>query len=89
MQVVLQKYDVKQRKNRTEAVVMNRRRSLIQASDWDEGQKELQECLRRFAKLKSRRYYYSLPVTYGIVAIEYRLKDGSVPDNPALHTLSV
>jgi hypothetical protein len=60
MQVVLQKYDVEKQKDRTELVVVNRRRSLqydIRASDWDEGQKQLQECLRRFAKSKSRGYY--------------------------------
>jgi hypothetical protein len=71
MQVVLEKYDVEKDKDRIELVVANRRRSLqydIQASDWDEGQKQLQKCLRHFAKSKSRGYY-SLPVTYGIVAI--------------------
>ena len=69
--VVLEKYDVEKDKDRIELVVANRRRSLqydIQASDWDEGQKQLQKCLRHFAKSKSRGYY-SLPVTYGIVAI--------------------
>ena len=98
MQVVVQKFDIEKRKNHTEVVVVNRRRSLqydIQVSDWDKGKKQLQKCLRRFAKSKSLPGL-RLPVTYGIVAIggyakfyEYHLEDDSMtplfPDNPALH----
>jgi len=97
MQVVVQKFDI-EKGNHTEVVVVNRRRSLqydIQVSDWDKGKKQLQKCLRRFAKSKSLPGL-RLPVTYGIVAIggyakfyEYHLEDDSMtplfPDNPALH----
>jgi hypothetical protein len=70
MQVVLEKYDV-DKDNRIKLVVANHRRSLqydIQASDWDEGQKQLQKCLCHFTKSKSCGYY-PLPVTYSIVTI--------------------
>ena len=53
MLCVLQKFVPEEKDARTEALVVNRRRSLdydIQASDWDEGQKQLEKCLHRKAK---------------------------------------
>ena len=93
---VLRRFDIEKQSNCTEALVVNRHffHRDVQASDWDEGQKELQKCLRRYTK--SSRRNNSLPITCGIVAIfgyakfyEYHLDEHSlipsIPGNPALH----
>ena len=96
---VLQKF-VPEGGIRTEALVMNRRRSLgydIQASDWDEEQKELEKCLHQDIIRPKGRRSNSPTVYYGVVAIagyaklyEYRLEPGrsmipSIPGDPVLH----
>ena len=81
----------------TEALVVNRRRSLqydIQASDLEKGRRQLLHCLHQYVRSNGRRRY-SPPVSYGIVAIggyakfyEYRLKDRymiPIPGDPTLH----
>ncbi|OXV05670.1 hypothetical protein Egran_06562 [Elaphomyces granulatus] len=95
---VLRKFRFEKLDDHTEALVVNRRRSLqydIQASDWEDGRKQLLQCLHQYVRSNGRRSY-SPPVSYGIVAIggyakfyEYHLKDRSmipsIPGDPALH----
>jgi hypothetical protein len=94
---VLRRFDIEKQGDCTEALVVNRRffHRDVQASDWDDGQKQLQKCLRHYTKSRSRQNY-SPPITCGIVAIfgyakfyEYHLEERSlipsISGNPALH----
>jgi hypothetical protein len=64
---VLQKFDVEKQFDRTEALVVNRRRPFqhdIQTPGLDEGQTQLQEYLRRFKFKESRKLLASSLLSY-------------------------